>query len=287
MRGVGDLDHAVILVADLDEAERRYAALGFRTTPRGYHSAHMGTANSTVVLPDRRTYFELLSVSVPTPANAAQRARLAHRPGLYGLAFKTEDARAAAAELAAAGLGEGGAVDFARAVELAHGPRDARFTVARTRADAIPGAWCFLCQHHTPDLVWRADHLEQPNGATALVEVLGSAADLDALEAPWRLLLGERVQRIADRLEARTGTATIGFHEPAALRRRLGAAVEGLDLEEPGLVALVFAVADPGRARARVEAAGITALEGSDGSVFVPAAAACGVVIAFRPAAAG
>ncbi len=287
MRGVGDLDHAVILVADLDEAERRYAALGFRTTPRGYHSAHMGTANSTVVLPDRRTYFELLSVTVPTPANAAQRTRLAHRPGLHGLAFKTEDARLVAAELAAAGLGEGAAVDFARAVELADGPRDARFTVARSRDGAIPGAWCFLCQHHTPDLVWRADHLEQPNGATALVEVLGSAADLDALEAPWRLLLGERVQRIADRLEVRTGTATLGFHEPEALRRRLGAAVEGLDLEEPGLVALVFAVADPTRARARVEAAGIGAFEAPDGSLVVPAAAACGVVIAFRPAAAG
>lgn len=287
MRGVGDLDHAVILVADLDEAERRYAALGFRTTPRGYHSAHMGTANSTVVLPDRRTYFELLSVSVPTPANAAQRTRLARRPGLHGLAFKTEDARASAEELARAGLGEGGAVDFARAVELREGPRDARFTVARLRDDAVPGAWCFLCQHHTTDLVWRPDYLEQPNGATALVEVLGSAADLDALEAPWRLLLGERVQRTGDRLEARTGTATIAFHEPAALRHRLGAAVDGLDLEEPGLVALVFAVADPARTRSCLEAAGIAPLNGEESSVLVPAAAACGVVIAFRPAAAG
>lgn len=287
MHGVGDLDHAVILVRDLDDAERRYAALGFRTTPRGYHSAHMGTANSTVVLSDRRTYFELLSVSVPTPANTAQRARLARRPGLYGLAFKTEDARAGAAELAAAGLGEGGAVDFARAVELADGPRDARFTVARTRDDAIPGAWCFLCQHHTPDLVWRPDYREQPNGATALVEVLGSAADLDALEGPWRALLGERVQRTADRLEVRTGTATIGFHEPEGLRRRLGAAVEGLDLAEPGLVALVFAVEDAARTRSCLEAAGIAPLTGEEGSVLVPAAAACGVVIAFRPAAAG
>ncbi len=287
IRGVGDLDHAVILVADLEEAERRFAALGFRTTPHGYHSAHMGTANSTVVLPDRRTYFELLSVSVPTPANAVQRARLGHRPGLYGLAFKTEDARAVAAELAAAGLGEGGAIDFARTVELADGPRDARFTVARTRNDAAPGAWWFVCQHHTPDLVWRPDYLEQPNGAMALVEVLGSAADLDALEAPWRLLLGERVRRTADRLEARTATATIAFHEPEGLRRRLGGAVDGLDLAEPGLVALVFAVADPARARSCLEAAGIALLTGEGGTVLVPAAAACGVVIAFRPAAAG
>lgn len=287
MRGVGELDHAVILLPDLDEAERRYAALGFRPTPRGYHSAHMGTANDTIVLPDRRTYFELLTVLVATPANAALRARLAHRPGLYGLAFKTEDARAAAAELAASGLGEGGAVDFSRPVELARGPRDARFTVARTRDDAIPGAWCFVCQHHTPELVWRPDYLEQPNGATALVEILGAAADLDALEGPWRRFLGERVRRVGDTLEARTGTATIGFHTPAALRGRLGAAVEGLDLEEPGLVAMAFAVEGPGRARSCLEAAGIAPLEGRDGSLIVPAAAACGVAILFRPMTGG
>lgn len=286
MRNLGDLDHAVILVPDLDEAERRFTTLGFRTTPRGYHSAHMGTANSTVVLPDRRTYFELLGVRVPTSANTSQRARLARRPGLHGLAFKTEDARAAAAELAALGLEDGGAVDFARAVELADGPRDARFAVARTRDGVTPGAWCFLCQHRTPDLVWRPDYLDQPNGARALVEVLGWAGDLDALEDDWRRLLDERVRRVGTTLEVRTGTATITIQSPEELQRRLAGAVEALDRDEPGLAALVFAVEDPARTRALLEANGIAVLEGEEGDVLVPAREACGVAIAFRPAAA-
>jgi uncharacterized membrane protein len=225
MPNVGDLDHTVVLVRDLDTAEQQFARLGFRTTPRGYHSAHMGTANATFVLPDRRTYVELLSVRVPTPANAAQRARLARRPGLHGLAFASDDARTAASELASAGLGEGGAVDFARAVELADGPRDARFTVARLREDALPGAWCFLCQHHTRDLVWRPDFLDQPNGARALVEVLGWASDPDAILGPWRQFLGDRVQRRGQSVEIRTGTATITFHPVEALRDRFGDAL--------------------------------------------------------------
>ncbi|MCL6609565.1 MAG: VOC family protein [Geminicoccaceae bacterium] len=284
MRNVGHLDHAVILAGDLDAAEQRFRALGFRPTPRGYHSTHMGTANATVVMPDRRTYVELLGIVAPTPANAAQRARLARRPGLHGLAFATADAHATAAELEAAGLGEGGAVDFARAVELADGPRDARFTVARMREDALPGAWCFLCRHHTRELVWRPDYLDQPNGARALAEVLGWARDLDALVGPWRRLFGERVQCRGATLEIRTDTATISFHTPEALRERLSGAVDGLDPDEPGLAALVFAVEDPGRAHACIEAAGIAAIGGEGGAVLVPAAAAAGVAILFRPA---
>mgnify|MGYP000486493586 CR=1 FL=1 len=287
MRNVGHLDHAVILASDLDAAEQRFRALGFRPTPRGYHSTHMGTANATVVLPDRRTYVELLGIVAPTPANAAQRARLARRPGLHGLAFATADAHAAAAELAAAGLGEGGAVDFARAVELADGPCDARFTVARMREDALPGAWCFLCRHHTRELVWRPDYLDQPNGARALAEVLGWARDLDALVGPWRRLFGERVQRCGATLEIRTGTATISFHTPEALHERLSGAVDGLDPDEPGLAALAFAVEDPGRARACIEAAGIRPIDGEGGAVLVPAAAAAGLAVLFRPAPAG
>ena len=71
MRHVLGLDHVVILVRDLDDADARMARLGFRPTPRGHHSAHMGTANATVMLPDR-TYFETLTVLQETPANLIQ-----------------------------------------------------------------------------------------------------------------------------------------------------------------------------------------------------------------------
>ena len=50
MQHVLGLDHVIILVRDLDDADARMARLGFRPTPRGHHSAHMGTANSTVML---------------------------------------------------------------------------------------------------------------------------------------------------------------------------------------------------------------------------------------------
>ncbi|MGH6900445.1 MAG: VOC family protein, partial [Geminicoccaceae bacterium] len=106
MQHVLGLDHVVILVRDLADAEARLARLGFRPTPRGVHSAHMGTANATVVFGDG-TYLEALGVLQPTANNLAVRTVLAEREGPYGLAFKTEDAGAAAAERAAAGIGPG------------------------------------------------------------------------------------------------------------------------------------------------------------------------------------
>ena len=91
MKTITGFDHALILVADVDDGIDRMRRLGFRPTPKGFHSAHMGTANSTVVLPEM-TYFEVISVVAPTPANAVMRGRLERRQGPFGYAVKTDDA---------------------------------------------------------------------------------------------------------------------------------------------------------------------------------------------------
>jgi hypothetical protein len=126
MQHVLGLDHVVILVRDPADAEARLSRLGFRPTPRGLHSAHMGTANTTEVFADD-TYLEALGVLQATDNNRAVRRVLAEREGPYGLAFKTGNATAAAAGFAAAGIGPGAALEFARPVELPSGPREAGF----------------------------------------------------------------------------------------------------------------------------------------------------------------
>ena len=54
------LDHIVVVVRDLDAAAQRWRKLGFTLSPRGLHSAHMGTANHTLMLGD--DYLELMGV---------------------------------------------------------------------------------------------------------------------------------------------------------------------------------------------------------------------------------
>ena len=65
------------MVRDLDQAAENWKRLGFTVSPRGTHSAKMGSANYTIMLdPD---YFELLGVLVETEHNAPARAFLEKR----------------------------------------------------------------------------------------------------------------------------------------------------------------------------------------------------------------
>ena len=67
LKNVVGIDHAVVVVSDLDKAAANWKRLGFTVSPRGTHSAKMGSGNYTIMLdPD---YIELLGVLVETEHN--------------------------------------------------------------------------------------------------------------------------------------------------------------------------------------------------------------------------
>jgi catechol 2,3-dioxygenase-like lactoylglutathione lyase family enzyme len=280
MQHVLGLDHVIILVRDLDDADGRMARLGFRPTPRGYHSAHMGTANATVMLRNG-TYFETLTVTHETPANEATRAVLAEREGPFGLAFKTDDAGGAAAEFEAAGIAVGGALDFVRPVTLPGGTRDARFTVARTRTDATPGAMLFVCQHHTPDVVWREGYLNHPNDALGLAEVIGVADDLAGIEQAYRTIFGDRVRRTDDRVGIAAGDASITFLAPDAFDRRFGVLGEAVSSPRPRLAGSRIQVRTFDAIEHVLLQNGVPWARGYEQSMLVASDAGCGTLFEF------
>ncbi|MGH6916841.1 MAG: VOC family protein, partial [Geminicoccaceae bacterium] len=225
--------------------------------------------------------FETLTVTQPTPANAATRAVLAEREGPFGLAFKTDDARGAADEFEAAGIAVGGALEFVRPVELPGGTRDARFTVARTRADATPGAMLFVCQHHTPDVVWRADYLHQPNDALGLAEVIGIADDLGPIEQAYRVIFGDRVRRTDDRVGIAAGNALITFLSPDAFARRFGALGEAVSRPRPRLAGLRVQLRTFDAIEHVLLQSGVPWSRGYDQSMLVAPDAGCGTLFEF------
>jgi hypothetical protein len=282
MEHVSGLDHVVVLVRDLADAAARLARLGLRPTPRGAHSPHMGTANTTVLFKDG-TYLEALGVVRPTANNAAVRSMLAEREGPYGLAFKTDDAAAAAAGFAEAGIGPGVALEFARPVELPSGPREAAFRVARTDPEHTPGAWLFVCQHRTPEVTWRADFLEQPNGARGIAEVIGTAQDLKLISEAYGRIFPDRLRFDGQCVVIDAGSARITFLQPAAFAQRFAPFGEEVSARSPRLAALRLRTGALGQMQAALSANDVRHVATAQGTLLVAPGEACGTMFEFAP----
>jgi hypothetical protein len=173
LNNVIGIDHAVVVVGDLDKAAATWKALGFTVSPRGTHSAHMGSGNYTIMLdPD---YLELLGVLVPTEHNAPTRGFLDRRgEGIERIAFTAVDSIAGAEEIRARGYPPIGPIDFDRPVTMLDGSQSAaRFRVFQWPVDEAPGGVrLFACQHKTPETVWIPELMTHANGAKQLRQAL-------------------------------------------------------------------------------------------------------------------
>jgi len=160
------------MVKDLDAAAANWKRLGFTISPRGTHSAKMGSGNYTIMLdPD---YIELLGVLADTEHNAPARAFLAHREGIERIAFTAVDSADGAAEIRARGFEPIGPTDFERPVTMPDGSVSAaKFTTFQWPVAEAPGGLrIFACQHKTRETVWIPELMRHANGAQRLRQVL-------------------------------------------------------------------------------------------------------------------
>lgn len=176
MSGAAPLDHVVInTLRGMDAAAETFAGLGFTLTPLGRHS--LGSINHLMVAPG--AYLELVGV----PDEGKQRQEVLDSPfGLSGLVFKTEDADATYARLVEAGLAPSAPVAFSRPVEIDGAASDAKFRTVKVPADLFPAGRVYFCEHLTPELVWREEWLDHPNGFRGFdrIEVTSPAPLADA-----------------------------------------------------------------------------------------------------------
>jgi len=173
LNNVIGIDHAVVMVGDLDQAAANWKRLGFTVSPRGTHSAKMGSGNYTIMLdPD---YIELLGVLVETEHNAPARAFLAKRgEGIERIAFTAIDSAAGAEEIRARGYEPLGPTDFERPVTMPDGSlAAAKFRIFQWPVFEVPGGLrIFACQHKTRETVWIPELMKHANGAKRLKQAL-------------------------------------------------------------------------------------------------------------------
>lgn len=172
------LDHLVVNARlAMNAAAGVFTDLGFNLTPRGYHS--LGSINHLMMNP--ASYLELVGI----PETGKQRQDVLESPvGLSGLVFRSQDAQATYARLKAEGFAPKEPILLERPVALDGKDHMARFHNVRMTSAEFPAGRVYFCQHLTPDLVWREEWLDHPNGFCG-ISAMGVNSPDPAAEA-WR-----------------------------------------------------------------------------------------------------
>ena len=280
LKNVIGLDHAVVVVGDLDKAAENWRRLGFTVSPRGTHSAKMGTGNYTIMLdPD---YIELLGVLIETEHNIPTRAFVAKRgEGIERIAFTAIDSAAGAEEIRARGYAALGPTDFERPVTMPDGTQSAaKFRTFQWPIEEAPaGLRIFACQHKTRETVWIPELMKHANGAKRLKQALivSPAPAKDAAHL-GRLIYCEAKTEPDGAVAVPSGSdrADFVFLTKDQLGRRYPE-VSLAGLPERGGAGLVLATSDLAATEKAIGSAG----RRSGGAVCVAPAAANGTLLAF------
>jgi catechol 2,3-dioxygenase-like lactoylglutathione lyase family enzyme len=280
LKYVVGIDHAVVMVNDLDAAAANWQRLGFTVSPRGTHSPQLGSGNYTIMF--GQDYIELLGILNPTEHNAPSRIFLAERgDGIERIAFTTTDAAKGAEELRDVGLDAIGPIDFGRPVPLPGGGEgEARFSIFQWPLKEAPaGVRIFACQHHTRDTVWIPELQRHANTAAGLKRVIITAPrpESDARHM-LRLIDSEQFSEPDGGVVVPSGSdrAEFVFFSRDDLAQQLpGVSLDGIP--ERGGAGLVIAVDDLAAAGQAVGTAGVKLGD----RIVVPPRAANGVLLIF------
>jgi len=277
-RHIQGIDHVVIVVNDLAAAADSFRRMGFVVTPRGDHT--LGSRNHCVMLGE--DYIELLVSPPENPHPSRQHYTEFAKAGdgLAAIALRTDSAKGAYTELLWAGFSPSDPVDFSRPVRLPEGPREARFRITQLAPDKTPGGRVFLCEHFTPETVWRPEYQAHPNGATALAAVAIVAENVADTARAYERLFDVRARPITEGLLVDTGSAPIAVMTASDLAMRLPGIATSARLA-PKLAALFVRVADRAAAARALTEGGMRPVQMADGSLAIGADRAHGVAFVF------
>lgn len=273
-------DHAVVVCPDLEAAAQQWRALGFTLTPRGFHS--LGSQNHCIML--GHDYLELLHVTAPGPARQYYWDVQSRGGGCASMSCKSRDAIATAARLRADGWYASEPIEFSRPVKLDDGSEHpATFRV--TAIDDAPGARFFVCEHRTPELLWRPEWMTHANGAQGIAAMFLVVAP--ALVEPtghaYAELTGGELSQPSDHIcSLSIGDAALVVTTPQALASATGTAHIRRDV--PGYAAIRLRTGALAAAREVWREAGVPTHDLGPHETLVPAQAAGGVALLFEQA---
>ena len=276
-KAVKGLDHVVVMVDGIDAAEAAYKKLGFQVQPRGFHKK-LGTANQLMIFDTN--YFEILGVVEPTPFNTERREWLKGGGGLANVALATDGADLAYETFKAAGLHPDAPLDFDRAVEVAGGTEHAAFRTVRIPKTNMPVVGFFVCEHLTPQFVYRAEWAKHPNGARSI----GGVTVIAEQPAKWTAELEKyfgpgAVKPEGDGLVADTGTQPVRYMPRASYMARYPGITPVRAGDHPALLSVK--VASLAACEALLKKNGVKVLKPDASRLLVPPSEAADLTLEF------
>lgn len=269
-------DHAVISVMDdLDGAAALYSRLGFTLTPRGHHT--VGSINHTMVFSGN--YLELLGYA---PGEREKRAEMwAYPRGLTGLAVRTANAAELYGEMRAAGIPLEELKHISRPVEIDGASAHAHVRASTFQIDRreTGNGRIFVCQHDTPELIWRKGFDNHANGVTGIAAATMIADDPAHLLGLLSSVPG--LERGNDSV-ACAGSTTLRVMTPQTASRALGVGEDlpGLAGKPMRMVALDLDCPSLERVATLLSGNGVPFRRG-EGCVLVAPDAAGGLILRF------
>jgi catechol 2,3-dioxygenase-like lactoylglutathione lyase family enzyme len=219
-------------------------------------------------------------------------ACLARFQGLHILVFQTDDPDGVAARLSAEGVRHGGVNTIKRPVETSKGMQMEPIRVieiedpdaATVERGRVAEGRIAVAANPSAESLLDPRFLEHPNGAVDLVESIlcVARAELPAFERRYQQYLGRSARteggtRVLDLKDSRI-TLVADSELEAILPGERAPAV-------PAFVAYAVAVRDIGATEKLLQQNGFPLKKSAAGDLFVPAAAALGAAVLFRPAA--
>jgi hypothetical protein len=206
---------------------------------------------------------------------------LSRYEGTHILCFCTPDAEASAAQLDQDGVKHSGVNSTQRPVETINGKQLVPLHYLEIDGEDVPEGRLAIVENPPINILKAQSHMNHPNGAIELVEVVLCVADaeLDDFTKRYRRYLGQDAQKKGIKRIFDLNAAHITIVPESGLNVILpGEAAPSL----PGFVGYAVAVHDISVTRKYIERNGFPVVETEEENIFVPAFASLGTAIIFK-----
>ena len=233
-----NLDHIAINVREnMDEAYKLFSALGFRLTPRGYHT--LGSINHLMVF--KNDYLELIGTPKGKPITRPELKKA--EIGINGLVFKSDNIKKTYQHLINMKLSNFPPRYFSRPVEINGIEREAKFETVSIKDNIFKAGRIYFCNHLTPNLVWIPKYKSHKNNVLGITEI--TIIDSNPL------LVLENINKISDRIKidkqenlitVRTDDIKISLYDKKSFQERYKNFGEEINLRKEMFGSLTFKI---------------------------------------------